>query len=392
MSQKSGAREPLKDSATKKKDPREELRQRRELIKEKAANERRNMGRKSLPGNIRANIAGKAGTGPQTAGAAPPNDASEPPEPDKTGSDSPGASSDWKSFMLAMEARITANNNERFGKLEKVLDQNEARALENTRAIKDLETKTERVETTLSNKIRACEKLINDKVEEYAAQAEEARAEASAVVVGGALPTGLTDKRIEEYNVCRKSLRVWPVKGPDFKKSLHAFFAAYLKLAPEEIRELGQLSVEKNSQNNSKLEDEVVVVFRNKSVRDSIKSKGTRLAGHSNAGMRIDIPGFLMQKFNLLQSVGYHLKQKDKDTRRSVKFDDPNYSLVLDAKVAGEWRRITPEEAELLVADIPGISSQPRKLQRNELAALLSGGAGSGKSTETSGENEIQID
>ena len=95
------------------------------------------------------------------------------------------------------------------------------------------------------------------------------------------------------------------------------------------------------------------MTFSSRECRDRVKAAGINLAGQNEAGIRIHVPGFLLESFHALQGVGYHMKKKDPDVRRAVKFDDSNFSLVMDIKVKGTWRRITAAEAKEVAKNTP---------------------------------------
>ena len=381
-------REALKDTTKTIKDLREEQRLRRELAREKVTADRRtSMGRKSLPGIPRPQASQQQQkTGQQQS--PPQQGQGEDGKEKEDGRSASGEAGgeDWKQFLLDMESRMTANSNDRFEKLENAMYSNTRLAEDNYKAIRDLERKTTSLEKKTDEKIAACGEAMERKVESSVAMAmATAKLEyAAPVVEQDEEEKQPSERNISEYELCRRSLRVWPIKGPDYKKSMHHFLTKFLGLNQEQIRDLGTIAIEKNDKKNSNIEDEVVAVFTTKHLRDSVKTKGSNLADHKDAGMRIEVPGYLMGTFNLLQSVGFHLKKKDAGVRRSVKFDDEKFSLFLEAKIGGEWRRIFPAEAKKLSKSIPEISRGPRSIAGGELAALLKG--------DGSGSNPMTVD
>ena len=71
---------------------------------------------------------------------------------------------------------------------------------------------------------------------------------------------------------CRRSLRIWPVPGPNRKASLGLFFRNKLKIDDEDtLEDLANVLVQEARANKGRNTDEVVVIFPSKEVRDSVK-------------------------------------------------------------------------------------------------------------------------
>ena len=156
----------------------------------------------------------------------------------------------------------------------------------------------------------------------------------------------------------RRALRL--VRGLNFEANICMFLMYKLKLPTAFLVEMGNVDVKRIFDARSgALEagaapaptDEVIVTFSSKECRDKVKAAGYNLASHTEAGMRIHVPGFLVDSFNVLQSLGYHLKQKDGQIQRSIKFDDQNYNLVMDIRTDGVWKRVTEAQAKEIAKD-----------------------------------------
>lgn len=78
-----------------------------------------------------------------------------------------------------------------------------------------------------------------------------------------------------------------------------------------------------------------------------------------------------MDGFNALQSLGFHLQQKDSDLRRSIKFDDQNYNLVMDVMINNFWKRISAEQAKDVAKANPEVSSGPNLMETKDITDLL---------------------
>ena len=52
-----------------------------------------------------------------------------------------------------------------------------------------------------------------------------------------------------------------------------------------------------------------------------------------------------MSTFKLLENEGYRIVQRKPGTKRSIKYDDLDRSLVMDVKLPGaNWVRVTPDQ------------------------------------------------
>ena len=61
--------------------------------------------------------------------------------------------------------------------------------------------------------------------------------------------------------------------------------------------------------------------------------------------MRLSIPDHLVSEFKILEHEGYLITQRRPGTKRSIKFNDMNRSLVMDIKLPGmAWVRINTDQ------------------------------------------------
>ena len=139
----------------------------------------------------------------------------------------------------------------------------------------------------------------------------------------------------------------------------------------------------------SKWQDEAVVVFRDREFRDGVRSAAFNLAGQDEAGIRLDVPEYLMSNFKALEGVSYDLKQKHGGVKRNIRYDDEVMDLVLDFKIDEEagWKRIRPQEArktrsgrtgrndreEVSLEDLLGILGGPANERSGSAGASASG-------------------
>ena len=161
----------------------------------------------------------------------------------------------------------------------------------------------------------------------------------------------------------RRSVRCWPINGPDCDLwgLTGDFFTKILRIPPsnlpqesvETIRRLGT----RRSNRPNKIQNEVLVVFRDVATRDMVMSYAANLAAYkhqeSPPGVRLDYPDHLRGVFSTLESYGHQLRQKlGPKLKRSIKYDDTSMSMYIDICFPDEtkWSRISLNIAEEEVA------------------------------------------
>ena len=103
-------------------------------------------------------------------------------------------------------------------------------------------------------------------------------------------------RREERFWECRRSLRLWPVKGED-NGDLEAFLTEKLRMDEAFVKnEIGSVNIKKIRDPRSKLADEVIVQFECKEVRDAVKAQRPNLANfRDEPGMRLHLPNHLQR-------------------------------------------------------------------------------------------------
>ena len=205
---------------------------------------------------------------------------------------------------------------------------------------------------------------------------------------GHQVVTGRTSEQVSRYWRCRRSLRLWPLSGPDLVRDAERFLVDFLGFAPDFARDLGVLPVRRVVEPRSKIENEAIVEFPTPAIRDAVKGSGFKLQGR-RARMRIELPHFLKADFNVLQSLSYRLKMANTEMKRSVKFDDAELGLYLDLQLPGEeWRRIRPAQARQARDNNPVLRDGPRELSPAMISTALGNSAGPPSGPGTSSVNE----
>ena len=110
---------------------------------------------------------------------------------------------------------------------------------------------------------------------------------------------------------------------------LQKFLSQRLRLGEDVVSDMGDCSLRRiPPSKNSTIKGEVTVEFPSVELRDIVRGAAYNLAGMPEAGIRLEIPHHLMANFKALNAASYRLKQKYKDCRRNVKFDDEDMDLV----------------------------------------------------------------
>ena len=170
------------------------------------------------------------------------------------------------------------------------------------------------------------------------------------------------DRWERKFMEARRSLRLWPVPGPDLGTGLHGFLQDRLKLDKGFIENLGLLKVERHydPRSKNKKKDEALVKFRNKETRDVVRAAAPNLAGHGNSvGLRMQVPGHLLTNFKALENLGYQMRRVRQDVRCVIKFDDDAQDVIMYVKIGDEWKRVRPGDALRAKRNNPSLVSGP---------------------------------
>ena len=152
--------------------------------------------------------------------------------------------------------------------------------------------------------------------------------------------------REDEYLLARRSLLVWPLEEAS-TLGLQDFARKFMKLSDQELAGF-QVTIVREFNRLPNLPDrrEFSVEFSTYQDRDIFRFYAPRLAPHGrDAGLRLQLPDYLLSTFKLLENEAYRLVQRRPGTRRNIKFDDAHRSLVLDVKLPNmSWVRITADQ------------------------------------------------
>lgn len=272
-------------------------------------------------------------------------------KPDDAGPSSQGDSVDpaLKSLLMTIKEDINKSTEAAVNRIDKRIDE-QAKSI-----------------TELKKAMDGVDKKIEDKVAECV-RGEVARLGAAAR--GPDVPNSRTDRQQASYNFCRRSLKIWPIDGEDLLDSVKIFLARKLKFSEERIGLLGHIEVTRTTGRMAAERREALATFESRIERDCVKAAGINLAGQAEVGMAIHVPGFLMDNLTALNGVGYTIKQKQKNVKRAIKFDDTNQDIYMDICIDGQWRKITPTKARQVAKRLP-VATGSASMSLEDISGLV---------------------
>ena len=192
----------------------------------------------------------------------------------------------------------------------------------------------------------------------------------------------------ESYWKARRSLRLWPCRGPDYDKSVREFLGIMMKMTSERIAALSFTVVPLPKLRETQPDDQVVAVFETAAQRDEVKFLSKNLAGQErSAGAQLEPPDHLRGHYQAFQSLAWQMKRRSPHLKRNVKFQDEDQSLIMDVKTSSEapWKTIFYADAKAVLGRTRHRSNS---LSREQLAALVRV-EDSGSDVEMSGDDNF---
>ena len=212
---------------------------------------------------------------------------------------------------------------------------------------------------------------LNRKISNVARVEEEGQASPRRIIQARRPVQG----RENAYDIARRSIRLWPIEGDsddEVRKKLDEFCLEALKMTRPEIREITIEKIRRTRTSpNATAFLEICVTYQNVDDRDYVMAKARNLGelvddkGKPTAGMRMEVPGYLMSVFRDLNNYAYLVRKSGgKGSKTYTKFDDTSRSLYLEVKIpsSDSWLRITPEKARELIVE--STSKELRELQK----------------------------
>ena len=250
---------------------------------------------------------------------------------------------------------------------------------DNQRAIHEVRAEVERREVELPGKVRSIVQEVLDRSRDPRSQTgprhRPLRGSSASNQVQA--PAGSAVGKDEAYDLARRSLRLWPVsREGDLLTRTREFLVSELLLDQQYVVDLS-LSVRRTAgqakgrdKEQSRVRDEVLVVFDTSRERDEVRSHAKNLE-KKGRGLRLEIPDHLWPSFRVLQDLGYELKQKDPAMRRNVLFDDRSRDLRLDFSQGSEWKSVSPDEAKKTLQKCRPARTRKSSVSATELEQLL---------------------
>lgn len=343
-------REARKEEAEKKRrasvQPEGSLQTQDEASKEKPATQRReSIGMPGSGKKKRNSLPGGAAAGSDQARDGSPSAGASRTPSNPTGE---GIDSNLRDFLLSIKEELKQSTTEAVEKFDRRIGETEKR-------IEDLAKKVDKNNEEIDRKITT------------SVRAEVAK-------MAGTVAAPASSRREEAFHKCRRTLKVWPIRGECLEDSVKVFLKNKLKMDDQRIASFGKLQVTASKGKAAADRAEVLVVFEDRDDRDAVKASGYNLAGQKDAGMSIHVPGHLLDSLYALNSVGYSIKSNNEGVKRSVKFDDATQDLYLDIMIANKWRRISPKEAKNVLKRVPTTGgADSRSISADDLAGLVQG-------------------
>ena len=204
----------------------------------------------------------------------------------------------------------------------------------------------------------SCEiELIKKSIERIEAKQNDTEIRGPHVKIGD--PASPKSHQAEKYSFARRSLRLWPVPGTtedEVRAGTLRFLRTKLLACENECPDESVQRTRRTRQPRKTTgNNEVLVTFTDRFVRDYVASNGRNLGEYRNsdgvatAGMRMNYPDHLRPDFRALEWYGARMREMHgPGLKRNIRFDDDILGLCVDIKMPHleEWMRITPEMAK----------------------------------------------
>ena len=144
-------------------------------------------------------------------------------------------------------------------------------------------------------------------------------------------------------------------EGEVIRIELQRFLSQKLCLGEDVLADTGECSVRRipQARGNGAIKNKITVEFPSVDLRNVVRGAAYNLAGQPDAGIRLEIAHHLMANFKALSAASFKLKQKYKDCKPNIKYNDEEMDLILDfrtTEMAG-WRRLKPAQTKELMKE-----------------------------------------
>ena len=168
---------------------------------------------------------------------------------------------------------------------------------------------------------------------------------------------GPRDFEVKNFARSRRTLKIFPIGGksdPELIVNLVDFLITVLGL-PKSIANGGAIETIRRLAPSRFFNDEILVVFKEVSVRDTVIGSTGMLSemrdkatNRSTAGIRVDVPEFLRSTEKILEEYGRRVRAiHGKGTKHHIKFDDGETTIYLNIRKSGDdsWTRVYGDQA-----------------------------------------------
>ena len=276
---------------------------------------------------------------------------------------------DIKNTMIAIKEEISNATIAAFERLDKRMD-------EDANKISKLGQYVEKRDAVL-------EKMISTRIREEVAKLGR--------LPGPDIRPRAVEKNERDFDFCRRTLKIWPIRGKDLKNEVKNFLAKHLGFSDDKIESLGAVVTSKAPGRTASDKGEILAMFETKEDRDTVKAGAFNLSGKREVGMAVFVPSYLMNNLVALNSIGFRIKSRYAGVKRAIKFDDKGRDIFLDICISGKWKRITPDQAKTVMERVPVPGKSSEDLSLENLANLAQGKTVAGRTAVVLPEEEEEM-
>ena len=135
---------------------------------------------------------------------------------------------------------------------------------------------------------------------------------------------------------------------------------------------------------DSQAADQVIVIFDTVAQRDEVKALSRNLAGQDRTvGVQLEPPDHLRGQYQAFQSLAWHMKNRNPNLKRNIKFYDTEQCLIMDVKTTHDspWKTVFHSDAKVVLGRT---RQRTDSLTRAQLAALV-------RVEDSGSDNEVEM-
>ena len=261
----------------------------------------------------------------------------------------PVTSAEIEAIIKASVGELAKNMGGMESRLKGQLDQVDGKISKTNEELARLDSRVTAQETRNDARIEKLERIVLGQADgpPSSGSSSYSGSYVTAVSTASTLPEHRSARREDHYWTCRKSLRLWPIDGPDLAGGVVSFLETELNFGDGDVT-INDFRVERfHDSMRNRQKGEVLVTFSSVSLRDAVRSAAYNLS--SQAGMKIHVPDHLKANFRHLDGMCYDLKKKYGKLKRNIKFDDDLLDLYADVQLTPDtpWKKLLPSDARI---------------------------------------------